>query len=74
MFVLPSIVTWRMKSNIDIQPGFNVNILSALQLKLEKLPAATNLFSIAMDEMAIKQGLAYDGKRDLNVKQGTAKL
>ena len=63
--VLPSVRTLkRVMRNIDVQPGFNINILSALQLKLEKLPAASKLVSIAMDEMAIKQGLAYDGKRD----------
>ena len=50
MFVLPSIRNLkRMMSNIDIQPDFNVNILSALQMNLQKL---------------LPQGLAFDGKRD----------
>ena len=64
-FVLTSIRTLkRVMSSIDIQPGFNVNILSALCQKLEKLPAAAKLVSIAKDKMAIKQSLAYESKQD----------
>ena len=65
-FALPSVRTLRkVMNNIDIYPGFNAAILNALRLKLQSSPSAAKLVCIAMDEMSIKEGLSYDGKRDL---------
>lgn len=64
-FFLPSVRTLKkVMSNINIYPGFSECILSALRLKVQKLPPKAKLVSIAMDEMAIKEGLAYDARRD----------
>ena len=65
-FALPSIRTLRkVMNNIDIYPSFNAAILNALRLKLQSSPSAAKLVCIAMDEMSIKEGLSYDGKRAL---------
>ena len=51
-------------SAIDIRPGFTLTILSALQLKTQKLPPKGKLVALAVDEMSIKEGVAYDGATD----------
>ena len=65
-FILPSVKTLKtVMDNVDIYPGFNKSIVSALKLKVQNLPEKGRLICLAMDEMAIKEGLAYDPRRDL---------
>ena len=51
-------------NKLKIYPGFSDVILAALKKKVEKLPQTSKLVSLVMDEMSIKQGLAYDASRD----------
>ena len=51
--------------NVRIYPGFNEHILDALRLKTAQLPALSKLVVLAIDEMAIKEGLSYDSGRDV---------
>ena len=66
IFAMPSVRTQKkIMNNLAIYPGFNSAILSALKLKVQNLPHAGRLVCIAMDEKAIKEGLVYDGRRDV---------
>ena len=49
--------------NVEIYPGLNKTILTALEMKVCKLYAKEKLVAIAMDEMAIKEGLAYNARK-----------
>ena len=65
VFFLPSVKTLKKTMlNLNIYPGFSDIILSALKKKVEKLPAASKLVCLAIDEMSIKEGLAYDPRKD----------
>ena len=44
--------------------GFNDVILAALKQKIAKLPQMSRLVCLVMDEMVIKNGLAYNESRD----------
>ena len=63
---LPSTQTLRkIMRNIAVYPGFNENILKALQLKLKDVAESSKLAVITIDEMAIKEGVTHDKGRDL---------
>ena len=63
---LPSPQTLRkIMRNVAVYPGFNENILKALQLKLKGAPESSKLVVITIDEMAIKEGVTFDKGRDL---------
>ena len=51
--------------NIAVYPGFNENILKALEKKLGDAPANSKVVPLVFDEMAIKEGVSYDNGRDL---------
>lgn len=63
---LPSVKTLKLiMRNISVYPGFNQNILDALQKKLAHGPETSKLVTLVMDEMSIKEGVSYDSGRDL---------
>jgi hypothetical protein len=65
-FAMPSIQTLkRSMYNVKIYPGFNDTTMQALRMKTAPLPAPSKLVVLAMDEMAIKEGLSYDSGRDV---------
>ena len=65
VFNLPSIKTLkRVLSNVNVQPGFNKQILEALKHKVSSMSDWNKLCVIAMDEMSIKQCLNYNAKTD----------
>ena len=65
VFSLPSVKTLRkIMQNIDVYPGFNRHILTALQHKVSKMPESAKFVCLALDEMALKEGLTYDPNRD----------
>lgn len=55
----------RVMRNVAVFPGFNMNILKALEKKLANASPKSKLVSIVIDEMAIKQGVTLDRGRDL---------
>lgn len=64
-FSLPSVTTLKkIMSRVHVYPGFNKPVLSTLKLKLSKLPQKARVVSVALDEMAIKEGLTYDRETD----------
>jgi hypothetical protein len=63
---LPSIKSLKMiMRNISVYPGFNQNILDALQKKLAHSPPSAKLVIVTMDEMSMKEGVSYDRGRDV---------
>ncbi len=67
MFHLPSVATLKMAMrNINIQPGFSSEILTALEKKLASRSENSKLICLMFDEMSIKEALSYDSKHDLS--------
>ncbi|KAK7457998.1 hypothetical protein BaRGS_00039119 [Batillaria attramentaria] len=65
IFLLPSVSTLRRSlQNIELYPGFNSKILSALSIKVKSLPPGNELCVLIFDEVSIKEGVSYDPKRD----------
>ena len=62
---LPSVSTLRRAmQNVKIYPGFNKNILQALEKKVSAMPKSGKACAIVFDEMAIKEGLSYNFEED----------
>ena len=51
--------------HIDIHPGFNESILSALKMRVAAMTDLEKIVSIAFDEMSIRQGLSRDKGKDV---------
>ena len=49
---------------MQIHPGFNPAILEALRLKVQGMTDRAKVVTVAVDEMAIKEGLSFDKGRD----------
>ena len=65
IITLPSITTLRRAmQNIKIFPGFNENILSALEEKVKSLPASAKLCVLLLDEMSLKESMNYNPEKD----------
>lgn len=65
VFKLPSVKTLqRVLRNINVQPGFNNNILEALGHKVSSMSEAERLCVVIMDEMAMKECLCYNASKD----------
>lgn len=66
VFHLPSVKTLKLAmNNIQVKPGFNDVILEAMQKKMANQPESMKLVSLAIDEMAIKEGISYDKRDDI---------
>lgn len=64
-FTLPGISTLKnYMSKIDVSPGFQDNILSALKLKVESMSERAKYCTLVFDEVSIKEWLQYDISRD----------
>ena len=50
------------QNNVDA--GFNVRVLEALKNKVSTMPPRSKLCAIVMDEMSIKEPLAYNSEKD----------
>lgn len=62
---LPGITTLkRTMRKVKIYPGFNGNILEALQKKVTAMPAGGEICAVVFDEMTIKEGLSYNVEED----------
>ena len=65
IFRLPSVRTlYRIMQNICIYPGFNEQIIEALQRKVVNMASECKLCMIAMDEISIKESLIYNVEKD----------
>ncbi len=66
VFNLPSVSMLKLAmKNINVKPGFNCAIITALAKKLSNTPVLGKVVSISIDEMSIKEGLTYDSSNDL---------
>ncbi|GFN82568.1 transposable element p transposase [Plakobranchus ocellatus] len=66
LFVLPSSRTLsRSMHNLNIQPGFNVNIMDLFKIKVNSIADQEKLSAILVDEMAIKKFLNYNPTYDI---------
>ena len=65
LFLLPSVSTLRRTMRkIGIYPGFNRPILKALETKISSMPAHSKLCCVIFDEMALKEIVEYNAKKD----------
>ena len=65
VFSLPSISTLRRSmQKVQIYPGFNDNILQALQKKVSSMPTSGKACAVVFDEMSMKEGLSYNKEED----------
>ena len=66
IFDLPSVKTLKLAmKNIGVQPGFNNVIFEALEKKMSSQPETSKLVVLAIDEIALKEGLTYDAGLDV---------
>ena len=49
---------------VNVQVGFNEQILEALKNKVATLPPESKLCAFIMDEMVIKESLVYNSEKD----------
>ena len=65
LFSLPTERTLRKHmEQIHIYPGFSNAIISALQINTQGMKSDAKLCAIVMDEMSIKESIAYNAGRD----------
>ena len=64
-FHLPSISTLqRTMQRIQVYPGFNDDILTALRAAVSSMPPTSALCAVVFDEMSVKEGVSHNIEKD----------